>query len=73
MEVEKECQRDEIESQTFASVEDLIRSRSKIYVNLTFSWTSRYHKYSKHMNSSEIDPDKQNKTLLRRKRITTET
>ena len=35
--------------------------------------TSRNLKYSKRVNSSEIDQDKQNKTLVRRKRITTET
>ena len=71
MEVEGQCQRDEIESQTFAVIEDL-RSRSiylcKFY---TFCTTSRYHNYSKYVNSSEIDPHKQNKTLVRRKRITT--
>ena len=42
-------------------------------VNFTFCTTSHYDKYSKHVNSSEIDLDKQNKTLVRRKRITTET
>ena len=42
-------------------------------VNFTFFKTSRYDKYSKHVNSSEIDRDKQNRILVRRKRITTET
>ena len=40
-------------------------------VNFTFCTTSRYDKYSKHVNSSEIDRDKQNKILVRRKRMTT--
>ena len=42
-------------------------------VNFTFCTTSRYDKYLKHVNSSEIDRDKQNKIILRRKQITTET
>ena len=42
-------------------------------VNFTFCMTSRNHKYSQHANSSEIYRDKQNKTLVRRKRIMTET
>ena len=42
-------------------------------VNFDFCTTSRYDKYSKHVNSSEIDRDKQNKILVRRKRITTAT
>ena len=36
MEVEEECQRDEIESQTFAPMEDLRTAGAYIYVNFTF-------------------------------------
>ena len=42
-------------------------------VNFTFCTTSSYDKYSKHVTSSEIDQDKQNKIFVRRKRITIET
>ena len=41
--------------------------------SFTFCMSSRYDKYLKHVNSSEIDAEKQNKTLVQRKQITTET
>ena len=44
-----------------------------IYVNVTFCTTPRDHRYSQHANSNGIDRDKQNKILVRRKRIMTET
>ena len=43
----------------------------EVVQNIKFA--SRHDKYSKHVNSSVMDPDKQNKSLVRRKRITTKT
>ena len=44
-----------------------------IDVKFTFCTTSRNQIYSQQVNNNEIDPDKQNKTLVQRKQITTET